>query len=434
MSSVPSARTTLPAKVSRSGVLAQFEGVRACTETLAGPLSPEDQVIQSMPDASPAKWHRAHTTWFFETFLLSPNLADYSVFDQDFGYLFNSYYDAIGARHPRPKRGLLTRPDCETVARYRAHVDAAMEKLITNSDEETWDSIAALVTLGLNHEQQHQELLLMDMLHGFSCNTVEPSYERPTPLPSIAAPDLTWTKFEGGLQDIGHDAAGDANSFSFDNESPRHQVNLLPFQIANRLVTNAEWMAFMDDGGYTRPEYWLADGWAYAQQEEWQAPLYWRPDDKNTWTAFGLRGRQAINPDTPVCHVSFYEADAYATWAGKRLPTEYEWETAASTVPLEVNLLSKGSLRTLPAIHEPGLQQMFGDVWEHTRSPYVPYPRFKVASGAVGEYNGKFMANQMVLRGGSCITPENHIRPTYRNFFYPHQRWMFAGLRVADDV
>lgn len=438
MSSVPSTRIEPASKPSRDDLLAQFRAVRAQTETLAGPLSPEDQVIQSMEDASPAKWHRAHTTWFFETFLLTPHATRYSVFDPAFGYLFNSYYEAVGARHPRPKRGMLTRPDCATVAQYRAHVDSAMDGFITSMDEQTWDAVHPVITLGMNHEQQHQELMLMDMLHGFSANPLEPGYERPTPLPSNDAPVLTWTDFTGGLYDVGADTESSQTTFAFDNEGPRHQVHLVPFRIANRLVTNREWLAFMADGGYERPELWLADGWAQVQQEGWQAPLYWRNEDDESWTAFGLRGRQPVNLNAPVCHISTYEADAYATWAGKRLPTEFEWEVAASTVKSSVtsnaNLLSKGSLRPLPAGNTQGLQQMIGDVWEHTRSPYAPYPGFKVAEGAIGEYNGKFMANQMVLRGGCCVTPADHIRTTYRNFFYPHQRWMFAGVRLAEDL
>lgn len=391
-------------------------------------------MLQSMADASPAKWHRAHTTWFFETFVLVPHAEGYTVFDEDFCYLFNSYYDAVGARHPRPQRGLLSRPDAQQVSAYRSYVDDAMVSFIDRTDAGAWSQTEDLIVLGLNHEQQHQELLLMDVLHGFSCNAIEPAYTRPIPMPSLTAPDLTWTAFDGGLYTIGHDTKEQPNSFAFDNEGPQHQVHVSPFRLANRLVTNAEWLAFMEDGGYKRPELWLSDGWATAQSEGWAAPLYWAPDDDKGWTSFGLRGRQPINPDAPVCHVSFYEADAFASWAGKRLPTEAEWEIAALDLTEQGNLLSQGALRPLPASESSGLQQMYGDVWEHTGSPYAPYPGFKAAKGAVGEYNGKFMSNQMVLKGGSCITPSNHIRPTYRNFFYPHQRWMFAGLRLADNA
>lgn len=385
-----------------------------------------------MPDASPAKWHRAHTSWFFETFVLGPHAASYKPFDPDYGYLFNSYYDAIGDRHPRPHRGLLTRPSSDDISAYRAHVTSAVCELINDSSEGTWSAIAPLLTLGLHHEQQHQELLLMDILHAFSCNPTEPAYARPTPLPSQQETTLTWTEHEGGVVEIGHPPER-VGIFAFDNEGPRHQVMLRPFKLANRLVTNREWLAFMDDGGYQRPEFWLADGWATAQQDGWAAPLYWREEVPGTWSAFGLRGRQELNLDAPVCHISSYEADAYATWAGKRLPTEAEWEAIATNVDLDGNLLPRDALRPLPA-STPALSQMIGDVWEHTRSPYTPYPGFKPPSGAVGEYNGKFMSNQMVLRGGCCVTPGEHIRTTYRNFFYPHQRWMFAGVRLAEDI
>ncbi len=408
--------------------------MRTKTESLAAPLSAEDQNLQSMPDASPAKWHRAHTTWFFETFILSPFESDYRCFDPQFGYLFNSYYEAVGARHPRPIRGFLTRPDCATVDAYRSHVDSTIETLLTDTDDVTWDSVGGLITLGLHHEQQHQELLLMDILHGFSCNPTEPSYAGPTPLPAQTAPALDWTEFDGGLVEIGHQDGDGVETFHFDNEGPRHSIHLNPFRIANRLVTNGEWLAFIENGGYDKPELWLSDGWAGVQEEKWTAPLYWRLEDDQTWSAFGLRGRQPLNHDAPVCHVSSYEADAFATWSGKRLPTEAEWETAASAVKIDGNFLSQGALRALPTPSGDGIQQMYGDVWEHTRSPYVPYPGFKPDPGAIGEYNGKFMSNQMVLRGGCCVTPPGHIRLTYRNFYYPHQRWMFAGVRLAEDL
>ena len=387
-----------------------------------------------MTDASPAKWHRAHTTWFFETFILNSFVSEYRCFDPQFGYLFNSYYEAVGARHPRPIRGFLTRPDCATVGAYRSYVDDAIEALVADTNDETWSSVTGLITLGLHHEQQHQELILMDILHGLSCNPMEPSYAGPTPLPAQSAPTLQWSEFGGGLVEIGHQSGDGGDTFYFDNEGPRHSVFLNPFRIANRLVTNGEWLDFMDDGGYHKPELWLSDGWACVQEENWTAPLYWRLEDDQTWSAFGLRGRQPLNNDAPVCHISSFEADAFATWSGKRLPTEAEWEIAASTVKIEGNFLSQGSLRPLPSTSADGIQQLFGDVWEHTRSPYVPYPGFKPDTGAIGEYNGKFMSSQMVLRGGCCITPADHIRLTYRNFFYPHQRWMFAGLRLAEDV
>ena len=415
----------------RESVLARYIEVRRETERLAAPLSPEDQVVQSMPDASPAKWHRAHTTWFFETFLLAPSLPGYAVFDDGYGYLFNSYYEAIGARHPRPHRGLLTRPDCGEVAAYRTHVDRAMEDLIENAVDETWASIAPLVILGTHHEQQHQELLLMDILHAFSCNRLEPAYAGSTPLPTRQAGALTWTEIPEGTHPVGAKAE---DGFFFDNEGPCHDVLLRPFRMANRLATNAEWLEFMDDGGYRRPEFWLADGWAMVQEQGWGAPKYWDKLEGGEWTQFSLRGRQPVNPDAPVCHVSFYEADAFASWAGKRLPTETEWEVASHLAEPDANLLPRDALRPQPAGTADRLEQMFGDVWEHTRSPYTPYPGFKAPAGAVGEYNGKFMSNQMVLRGGCCVTPGNHIRRTYRNFFYPHQRWMFAGVRLAEDA
>ena len=433
VSSHPSPQPQTSAGPSRADLLTQYQSVRVLTEDLAEPLTPEDQNLQSMPDASPAKWHRAHTTWFFETFVLIPYQPGYACFDHKFGYLFNSYYEAVGERHPRPERGLLSRPDCETVGAYRIHTDHAIEALIHAASEETWSHIAGLITLGLHHEQQHQELLLMDILHGFSCNPTEPAYAGPIPLRTQRAPALEWTEFDGGLVEIGHEAGQNSDDFHFDNEGPRHKAHLNPFRLANRLVTNGEWLAFMEDGGYQRPGLWLSDGWAQVQLEQWKAPLYWRLEEDQTWSAFGLRGRQPINMDAPVCHISFYEADAYATWVNKRLPSETEWEIAAATVKQEGNDLSRRSLRPLPAEDGPGIKQLFGEVWEYTRSPYVPYPGFRSSAGAIGEYNGKFMSNQMVLRGGCCVTPAGHIRPTYRNFFYPHQRWMFAGMRLAED-
>ncbi len=416
---------------SAADVLKRFQGVRNETDRLAQPLSPEDQVVQSMTDASPTKWHRAHTTWFFETFVLQPFLTDYSLFDEAYGYLFNSYYEAVGERHPRPDRGLLTRPSSDEIAAYRQHVDSAMGELLQSAADESWVDLSALILLGTHHEQQHQELLLMDILHAFSCNTLEPKYAGGVPLETTDMSRLAWMEVEGGAFSIGHEPEG---GFAFDNEGPRHDVLVQPFLIANRLVTNGEWLAFMKDGGYKRPELWLADGWAVAQNSGWAAPGYWRDEGNSDWSQFSLRGRQSLNLDAPVCHISFYEADAFATWSGKRLPTEFEWEVASQRDSETGNLLSSGALRPLPASADKPLAQMFGDVWEHTRSAYSPYPRFKVADGAIGEYNGKFMSNQMVLRGGSCVTPGNHIRRTYRNFFYPHQRWMFAGLRLVEDI
>ena len=405
----------------------RFRRVRATSMELAGGLSPEDQVVQSMPDASPVKWHLAHTTWFFETFLLIPNLPRYRPFDPAFGYLFNSYYEAIGARHPRPRRGLVTRPGVAEVAAYRAHVDAAMLTLLERAEAER---LAPLVTLGLAHEEQHQELILMDLLHLFSCNPLAPAYRPCRPAPSGPAHEGRWVAVDGGVVALGHDGEG----FAFDNEGPRHEVLLRPFRLFSRPVTNGEWRAFIEGGGYRNPALWLSDGWATVQAEGWEAPAYWRWEEDGGWSEFTLLGKQPLDEDAPVCHVGFYEADAFARWAGKRLPTEAEWETAAAGLAAAGNTLGSGLLRPVAAAEGGGLAQMFGDVWEWTASAYSGYPGFRPAAGAVGEYNGKFMANQFVLRGGCCATPDGHVRATYRNFFYPHQRWMFSGVRLAEDA
>ena len=404
----------------------RYRRVRQGTLALTRHLSTEDQLAQSMPDASPAKWHLAHTTWFFETFLLAPRLANYAPFDPAFAYLFNSYYEALGPRQPRPERGLLTRPSLDRVLAYRAHVDEAMARLLEGGCE----GFAELLDLGLAHEEQHQELILMDILHLFAQSPLKPAYATAPALPvgrdpGAAAP----IAFEGGLVEIGHDRQG----FGFDNEGPRHKIFLQPYRLADRLVTNGEWLAFRADGGYSRPDLWLAEGWARVQAEGWSAPLYWEKGPSG-WLAMTLQGLRAVAPHAPVTHISFYEADAYASWAGARLPTEGEWEQAASGLPATGNLLDEGQLGPAAAKPGPGLRQMFGDVWEWTRSAYSPYPGFHPAAGAVGEYNGKFMIGQMVLRGGCCVTPDGHVRASYRNFFYPHQRWMFSGLRLAWDA
>lgn len=412
----------------RAQTMAAYRALRARTETLVAPLGAEDQTVQSMPDASPTKWHRGHTTWFFEAIVLNPHIAGYTPYDPRYHYLFNSYYEALGTRHPRAERGLLTRPTCEEIAAYRAHVDAAMLTFIERCDETAWRAASPLILLGLNHEEQHQELLLTDILHAFSCNPLLPAYRSDTPAPSAARP-LAWIAFPGGTHEIGHGGG----AFAFDNESPRHRVLLRPFALASRPVTNSEWLSFIEDGGYTRPEFWLSDGWAAAREGAWTSPLYWRKDG-TTWSRFSLHGNQPLDPHAPVANISFYEADAYARWAGKRLPTEAEWETAAATAPRTGNFLESGRLDPAASGQGDGLAQMFGDVWEWTQSPYAPYPGFKPAAGAVAEYNGKFMVNQMVLRGGSCLTPAGHIRPTYRNFFYPPTRWQCAGLRLASDI
>ena len=408
----------------------RFLGVRALTEQLAAPLSPEDQTVQSMPDASPTKWHLAHTTWFFETFLLRPHLRGYKPFDPAYEYLFNSYYEAVGPRHPRPQRGMVTRPGVEQVLGYRRHVTAAMVELIgaapSGNDGTEW---AGVLELGLHHEQQHQELILMDIKHLLSLNPLRPAYAAGAVAKAAAtAAPLSWVEFEGGLMTIGHDGAG----FAFDNEGPSHRAWVDPFALATRLVTCGEYAQFIDDGGYRRPEFWLSAGWDCVNQRGWDAPLYWQKDG-DAWQVFTLGGLQPMRSDEPVCHVSAYEAAAYAKWAGQRLPREIEWEVAAADVALDGNLLGSGLLNAAPA-PGPGLVQMIGDVWEWTASPYVAYPGYREPPGAIGEYNGKFMANQMVLRGGCTATPRDHIRTTYRNFFPPDARWMFGGIRLAEDL
>ena len=419
----------------RSETLATYRKVRALTEALAAPLSPEDQVVQSMPDVSPTKWHRAHTTWFFETFVLSPELSGYASPDPAYAYLFNSYYEQVGARHPRPQRGLISRPTTSEVCEYRCHVDDAMERLISTATDDTFERIESIIEVGCHHEQQHQELLLMDIKHVLSLNPLEPAYA----IASTATPssrtqpvsEMTFVDFEGGQVDAGDTGEG----FAFDNETPRHTVLLTPYRIANRLVTAGEWRAFIDDGGYTRPELWLSDGWAAVQSQEWDAPLYWQRDDDG-WSVFTLEGRRQVDDSEPVVHVSHYEADAYARWAGARLPTEFEWEHAAASVtrpPRDTDPMGLPRLHPRRAPDENGLVQLDADVWQWTASAYLPYPRFVPAPGALGEYNGKFMSNQMVLRGGACVTPPGHVRTTYRNFFPPSARWAFSGLRLAAD-
>ena len=411
----------------------RFAAVRRDSEALAANLSPEDQAIQSMPDVSPTKWHLAHTSWFFETFILGPLDPAYRAFDPAFAYLFNSYYEAAGPRHPRPQRGLLSRPTVDAVGAYRDHVTAAMLRLIETAGEAVWREAAPLLALGLAHEQQHQELILMDIKHVFSVNPLLPSYQAPRPCTvPAAAPSRGWVEFAGGLVEIGHQGPG----FAFDNEGPRHKVWLEPFRLASHPVSCGEYLDFIANGGYRRPEFWLSDGWATAQQEGWQAPLYWRCED-NEWRLFTLSGARRVKPAEPVCHLSFYEADAFARWAGRRLPTEAEWEIAAQGVPLAGNLADSELYHPRPDSGADGgqeLRQMIGDVWEWTASPYVAYPGFRAAAGAIGEYNGKFMSSQMVLRGGAAVTPAGHMRTTYRNFFPPAARWAFSGLRLAEDA
>ncbi len=377
-----------------------FRTVRSRTEELASPLSAEDQTVQSMPDASPTKWHLAHTTWFFETFVLRPHASGYRVFDASYEYLFNSYYEAMGPRHPRPQRGLITRPGVQEVMAYRRHVTAAMLDFLGGHH-----TAHELVELGLHHEQQHQELILMDIKHALSLNPLRPAYRSPRPVNRQAGPALSWREFEGGLVDTGHDGRG----FAFDNEGPRHRCWLDAFALAMRPVNCGEYLDFIEDGGYRRPEFWLSAGWDCVKQREWEAPLYWEKQD-GAWHVFTLSGLERVDPARPVCHVSAFEAAAFAKWAGKRLPREAEWEIAGDSV--------EGT----------------GEVWEWTGSPYIAYPGYREPAGAVGEYNGKFMANQMVLRGGCVATPAGHARSTYRNFFPPDARWMFGGIRLAEDL
>jgi len=421
-----------PASSSLIALSESFSQVRWQSVELCEPLLVEDYVVQTMPDVSPPKWHLAHVSWFFETFILGPYLKGYQPFNPQFNYLFNSYYQGIGKPFPRAQRGLLSRPSVAEVYSYRAHIDAQMSELIANLDYHR-DSlkIRELILLGLNHEQQHQELLMTDIKHILGNNPLFPAYiinnDPPTQNPTVA---LNWVKLTGGKVAIGHEGQG----FCFDNELSRHNVLLNDYFLANRLVTNAEYLQFMDDGGYDKPLLWLSDGWPTVQQESWRAPLYWRRIDK-TWQCFTLEGLKPVESNEPVCHISYFEADAYATWAGKRLPNEAEWEYAAAKEDLTPgNFLESGRFHPQPASPGKRLMQLGGDVWEWTQSPYTAYPGYRQPKGAIGEYNGKFMCNQMVLRGGSCVTPANHIRKTYRNFFYPHSRWQFMGLRLADDA
>jgi ergothioneine biosynthesis protein EgtB len=408
--SAAAARHT-PARSSVSGSLAEdlvdaYLAVRGETERRAAPLSPEDQQIQSMPDASPIKWHRAHTTWFFEQFLLTAHCAGYRPFHPDYAFLFNSYYVSAGPRHARAERGHVTRPSAVDIAAYRRQVDAAVVRFFREASADTLKAIAPLVEVGLNHEQQHQELMLTDILHAFAQNPIPPAYDPAWRFPPSNRSGETWTALNEGIHSIGH--ADD--SFHFDNEKPAHRALVGPVRLNRNLVTNGEWLAFMADGGYATPTLWLMDGVATATREEWQAPGHWHNVD-GTWQAMTLAGLKPIDPDAPVCHVSYYEADAFARWSGKHLPTEMEWEVAARASQLN---------------------DAFGIVWQWTRSAYSPYPGYRAIEGALGEYNGKFMVNQFVLRGSSLATPHGHSRITYRNFFYPHHRWQFTGLRLAD--
>jgi len=400
-----------PSLFSDSGSLGQdlveaYLAVRDETERRAAPLSAEDQLIQSMPDASPAKWHRAHTTWFFEQFLLGEHCPGYQPFHPDYAFLFNSYYVSAGPRHARHRRGDLTRPSAEDITAYRRHVDAAVVKFFQSADHDTLMRIAPLVEVGLNHEQQHQELMYTDILHAFAQNPILPAYDPAWHFPASTRSGEQWLTLNEGIHTVGHNEDG----FHFDNEKPAHRALVGPVRLARNLVTNAEWLAFMQDGGYSIATLWLMDGFAVAAKEQWQAPLYWREID-GQWHVMTLAGLKLVDPAAPVCHVSYYEADAFARWSGKHLPTELEWEVAARADQLN---------------------DAFGIVWQWTRSAYSPYPGYRATDGALGEYNGKFMVNQLVLRGSSLATPDGHSRVTYRNFFYPHHRWQFMGLRLAD--
>lgn len=406
-----------------------YRRVRQISQEICQPLATEDYVVQTMPDVSPPKWHLAHTTWFFETFLLVPYLSNYNVFNPRFGYLFNSYYEAVGDRHPRPQRGLLSRPTVDDIYRYRAYVDDAMQLLL--AEQSGNPEIESLVTLGIHHEQQHQELLFTDIKHILATNPLRPAYrlDLPTQTSAVTAQER-WLDYPGGLYPLGYDVESCEFDFAFDNESPRHPVYLQDYWLAARLVTNGEYREFIEAGGYQQPDLWLSEGWATIHTQGWQAPLYWEQIGGDWWV-MTLGGLRPLNEHEPVCHVSFFEADAFARWRGHRLPTEAEWEVAASTQPIQGNFWQQGALHPLPANGQTRPDQLFGDVWEWTQSGYLPYPGFKPASGAIGEYNGKFMCNQMVLRGGSCVTDQEHIRPTYRNFFPPSTRWQFSGIRLA---
>jgi ergothioneine biosynthesis protein EgtB len=411
-----------------SRLASRYREVRGASLALRAPLSAEDCAIQSMPDASPTKWHLAHTTWFFETFVLERALPERPPFDPSFRFLFNSYYNAVGPQYARPERGLLSRPSLDEVLRYRAAVDEALLAWLESLGAAPAE-LHAVVELGLQHEQQHQELILTDVKHALGRSPLRPAYAALPEAPRAEARPLRFEPFAEGVRAFGHAGEG----FAFDNEGPRHRALLAPFALASRCTTNAEFLAFLEDGGYARPELWLSDGWAWRQGEGVEAPLYWERAD-GAWSVFTLAGPRALRLEEPVSHVSFYEAAAFAEWAGARLPTELEWETAAAALPALGHFADSGRLHPAPAPAGPRLAQLYGDVWEWTRSDYAPYPGYRPSAGALGEYNGKFMCNQRVLRGGSCATPAGHVRATYRNFFPPTARWQFSGIRLARDA
>jgi ergothioneine biosynthesis protein EgtB len=420
-----------PAPSDQTVLLEHYRRIRRQSEAICQPLETEDYVVQTMTDMSPAKWHLAHTSWFFETFVLEPLVPGYRVFHPDYRHLFNSYYMSVGPMHRRPERGFLSRPTVKEVYAYRKHVDEHMEAFLAGAGDERLDACGPLVVLGLNHCQQHQELMLTDLKHMFSRNPLVPAYRSLDPGPDHDAPAHAWLEFEEGVRYLGHGGKG----FCFDNEMPQHRVFLEAFRLGSRPVTSGEYLEFMEAGGYREPGLWLSDGWYAVQENDWEAPLYWIRKD-GTWWQFTLGGLRRVRASEPVCHVSYYEADAYARWAGARLPTEAEWEIAAGAAAVTGNLLETDALHPVAAADDGGTgpRQLFGDVWEWTQSAYSPYPGYRPPAGALGEYNGKFMSGQMVLRGGSCATPRDHIRKTYRNFFAPASRWQFMGLRLAADA
>jgi ergothioneine biosynthesis protein EgtB len=430
----PQESINIPLQASNDALLAEYISVRAQTEKICRPLEIEDYVVQSMPDVSPTRWHLAHMSWFFETFVLSALDPAYKSVDPIYDFLFNSYYNLIGDRWARPDRGLLTRPTVRQIYEYRAHVDRAMIAALTSISEESLTKIAPVITLGLNHEQQHQELILTDVKHVLSINPMHPRYSKRNPTASHALKPIEWKRFDESLYEIGFaDLAHVASHpFSFDNERPRHRVYLNDFAIADRLITSGEYLEFIRAGGYSKPEIWLSDGWGQVQMHGWKAPLYWDRHSDGSWWQTTLNGYREVQSDEPVTHVSFYEAEAFAAWYGARLPREEEWEVAAMGVPIEGSFVEAENFHPAPInTKRSGLEQLYGEVWQWTSSNYLGYPGFRAPEGALGEYNGKFMSNQMVLRGASCVTPRSHARITYRNFFPPQARWQFSGIRLA---
>jgi ergothioneine biosynthesis protein EgtB len=409
----------------RNATLERYREVRSHSETLCRPLETDDYQLQSIVQTSPPKWHLAHISWFFEAFVLPRFYNQYKPLNEKYDFLFNSYYYRHGEMHPRPKRGMLSRPTVEEIYHYRAHIDHVMLTLMQEVDDSRWNELEFLITLGLNHEQQHQELLLMDIKHNFWGNPLKPAYREELPEPSGESHTVNWIEREGGRWTIGHQGHG----FAYDNETPRHEVLIRDHRLADRFVTNGEFLEFIHDGGYQNPALWLSDGWTLIHQQGWRHPLYWQMDGESPWQ-FTLGGQRKLNLDEPVCHLSFFEADAYARWIGKRLPLEEELETMLEQQPVEGNFTDSGLLHPAPSN---GKAHWFGDLWAWTASPYRPYPGFQPLEGSLGEYNGKFMASQMVLKGGCCATPAGHIRSSYRNFFYPDERWAFTGLRLAED-